>query len=134
MFNIGAPELIVILIVALIVVGPKRLPELGRQVGRGLNEFRKLQDEVRDMVRFDLGSEPAEPQVTPAPMPYEDLDADHDASENPNPEDDWPSATEPLPNVLAASSQPDEVGATETIGDPVTSEADRAVGPDAEPS
>jgi sec-independent protein translocase protein TatA len=57
MFNIGPQELIVILIVALVVVGPKRLPEFGRTIGRGLNEFRKLQDEVRDMVKFDLGGD-----------------------------------------------------------------------------
>ena len=57
MFNIGPQELLIILIVALVVVGPKRLPELGRTIGRGLNEFRKLQDEVRDMVKFDLGGD-----------------------------------------------------------------------------
>ena len=57
MFNIGPQELLVILIVALVVVGPKRLPELGRTIGRGLNEFRKLQDEVKDMVKFDLGAD-----------------------------------------------------------------------------
>jgi Tat protein translocase TatB subunit len=56
MFNIGPQEVLIILIVALIVVGPKRLPELGRTIGKGLNEFRKLQDEVKDMVKFDLTS------------------------------------------------------------------------------
>jgi Tat protein translocase TatB subunit len=54
MFNIGPPELLVILLIALIVVGPNRLPELSRTIGRGLREFRKVQDEVKDMVRFDL--------------------------------------------------------------------------------
>jgi Tat protein translocase TatB subunit len=54
MFNIGPPELLVILLIALIVVGPNRLPELSRTIGRGLREFRKVQDEVKDMVTFDL--------------------------------------------------------------------------------
>jgi Tat protein translocase TatB subunit len=54
MFNIGPPELFVILLIALIVVGPNRLPELSRTIGRGLREFRKVQDEVKDMVKFDL--------------------------------------------------------------------------------
>jgi Tat protein translocase TatB subunit len=54
MFNIGPPELLVILLIALIVVGPNRLPELSRTIGRGLREFRKVQDEVKDMVKFDL--------------------------------------------------------------------------------
>ena len=39
--NLGAPELIVILVIALIVLGPKRLPEVGRSVGKGMREFRE---------------------------------------------------------------------------------------------
>lgn len=38
--NVGAPELIVILVIALLVLGPKKLPEVGRSVGRGMREFR----------------------------------------------------------------------------------------------
>jgi sec-independent protein translocase protein TatA len=38
--NIGAPELIIVLILALIVLGPKKLPEAGRGLGRGFREFR----------------------------------------------------------------------------------------------
>jgi sec-independent protein translocase protein TatA len=38
--NIGAPELIVILVLALIILGPKKLPEVGRSVGRGMREFK----------------------------------------------------------------------------------------------
>lgn len=58
MLNIGPFELMIILIVALIVVGPKRLPEVGRSIGRGLREFRKAQDEVRQTLQGALG-EPA---------------------------------------------------------------------------
>jgi Tat protein translocase TatB subunit len=47
MFNIGPPELIVILLVALLIVGPKRLPEVGKSVGRALREIRRQTDEVR---------------------------------------------------------------------------------------
>jgi Tat protein translocase TatB subunit len=46
-FNIGPPELIVILLVALLIVGPKRLPEVGKSVGRALREIRRQTDEVR---------------------------------------------------------------------------------------
>ncbi len=41
MFGIGVPELLVILVVALIVLGPKRLPDVAKALGRGLAEFRK---------------------------------------------------------------------------------------------
>ena len=57
MFNIGPLEILTVLVIALVVVGPKRLPELARTIGRGLNEFRKIQDEVKDMVKFDLGAD-----------------------------------------------------------------------------
>ena len=39
--NIGAPELIVILVIALLVLGPKKLPEVGRSMGRGMREFKE---------------------------------------------------------------------------------------------
>ncbi len=65
MLNVGPWELMVILLIALIVVGPQKLPELSRQIGKGLREFKRVQDEVKDMVTFDLFSEP-EPQ-RPAP-------------------------------------------------------------------
>ena len=53
MLNIGPQELIVVMIVALLVVGPQRLPELSRQIGRGLREFRKLQDDMKGLVNLD---------------------------------------------------------------------------------
>ena len=39
--NVGAPELIVILVIALLVLGPKKLPEVGRSVGKGMREFKE---------------------------------------------------------------------------------------------
>jgi Tat protein translocase TatB subunit len=66
MFGIGTPELLVILLIALIVVGPQRLPELTRSLGKGLREFRKVQDEVKDMVKLDLDDHPST-VATPRP-------------------------------------------------------------------
>jgi sec-independent protein translocase protein TatA len=59
MFNIGPLELMVILVIALLVVGPRRLPEVGRSIGRGIREFRKAQDEVQKTIRTALDEEPA---------------------------------------------------------------------------
>ena len=57
MLNVGPLELLVVLAVALIVVGPERLPELARSVGRALRQFREVQDEVRDMVSTGMDDE-----------------------------------------------------------------------------
>ncbi|TMK45001.1 MAG: twin-arginine translocase TatA/TatE family subunit [Actinobacteria bacterium] len=59
MFNIGPLELIVILVIALLVVGPRRLPEVGRSIGRGIREFRKAQEEVQKTIQSALNEEPA---------------------------------------------------------------------------
>jgi sec-independent protein translocase protein TatA len=68
MFNIGPLELMVILVIALLVVGPHRLPEVGRSIGRGIREFRKAQDEVQKTIQSALN----EPASTARPAPRAD--------------------------------------------------------------
>jgi Tat protein translocase TatB subunit len=60
MLNIGPQELLLILVVALIVVGPRRLPEIGRSIGKGLREIRRVQDEVKQTVKDGLDEPPAD--------------------------------------------------------------------------
>lgn len=67
MFNLSSQELVIILIIALIVVGPQRLPELSRSIGKGIRELRKVQDDVKDMVKFDLEPEKERPTSTRRP-------------------------------------------------------------------
>ena len=57
MLNVGPLELLVVLAVALIVVGPERLPELARSIGRVLRQFRDVQNEVRSMVSSEMSDE-----------------------------------------------------------------------------
>ena len=54
MFNIGIPELIVIAIVALFVVGPKRLPDLARSLGKGFQEFKKAAEDMTDSIKENI--------------------------------------------------------------------------------
>lgn len=49
--SLGIPELIIILIIALLIFGPKKLPELGRSLGRGIKEFRSATNEVKEQVK-----------------------------------------------------------------------------------
>ena len=54
MFGIGMPELIVIFIVALLVFGPKKLPDLGKALGRGLAEFKRASDDLKEGLSTDF--------------------------------------------------------------------------------
>ena len=81
MGSLGAPEILVIFLVALIVLGPDRLPKAAKQLGRAVSEFRRVtsgfQDEVKKAIDFDgpdssttnpsTASSPARPRPSEAP-------------------------------------------------------------------
>ena len=64
MGSIGGPEILIVLLVALIVLGPKRLPHAARQVGRAVAEFRRVTSDFQSEVRNAI----AEPVITRPPL------------------------------------------------------------------
>jgi Tat protein translocase TatB subunit len=77
MFGIGMQEVFLILVIALVVIGPKKLPEVARALGKGYAEFRRAFDEMKHSVETDLRAEefrknlidiaPPSPVVPPPP-------------------------------------------------------------------
>ena len=62
--SIGVPELIIILTIALIIFGPRKLPELGRSLGRSLNEFKRASNELRSTLEDEIRVEEQRDQRT----------------------------------------------------------------------
>jgi sec-independent protein translocase protein TatA len=80
--SIGMPELVVIFVVALIVFGPRKLPELGRSLGKSLSEFKRASNELRNTldeeIRIDdrkpvAASASTDPAALPSPAAPETI-------------------------------------------------------------
>ena len=69
MFGIGIQELGIVLVVALLVFGPRRLPELARTLGKGMAEFRKASTELRRTVNLELNDPPPNRDAPAQPDP-----------------------------------------------------------------
>jgi len=54
MFGLGIPELVVIFVIALIIFGPKKLPDLGKALGRGLAEFKRATQDVKESIESEV--------------------------------------------------------------------------------
>jgi TatA/E family protein of Tat protein translocase len=80
MFGIGMPELLLILVVALIVIGPKKLPDIAKALGKGLAEFKRAADEIKTAANTDMLE-----TKTPSAEDGSALPAD---SDEPEPEED----------------------------------------------
>ncbi|HUP49407.1 MAG TPA: Sec-independent protein translocase protein TatB [Thermoanaerobaculia bacterium] len=70
MFNLGIPELLLILAVALIVFGPRKLPEIGRTLGKALGEFRRATDDLKSTIEREVRLEELK-EIGPSIIPFE---------------------------------------------------------------
>ncbi len=82
--SIGMSELLIIFVIALIVFGPRKLPELGRSLGKSLGEFKRASNDLRNTLEEEIHveeqvpPEPVTPEPTPAPAPPIDDSQQHD--------------------------------------------------------
>jgi sec-independent protein translocase protein TatA len=115
--NIGPVELVIILVIALLVIGPGKLPDVGSALGKSIREFRKAASDVQESVKLDAPVPPAAPApVAPAPVAP--------APTVPPP----PVAAVPdvsVPNTLAAAATPNQLNAP-AAPDPAAPAAEEA--------
>lgn len=66
MFGLGLPELIVIFVIALLIFGPKKLPELGKALGRGIAEFKRATQEIKETIDVESRKEELKKYIEPS--------------------------------------------------------------------
>ncbi|OPY04162.1 MAG: Sec-independent protein translocase protein TatAd [Syntrophorhabdus sp. PtaB.Bin184] len=103
MFGIGLPELILIMIVALLVVGPKKLPELARSIGKALHQVKSMTDDVKQSFE-EVTSEDTE-----APVKEGEAQATETAGEDDAGAAGTEGAGEPFTVETGDSSEPDMI-------------------------
>jgi Tat protein translocase TatB subunit len=115
--QVGPAEILVILLVGLIVFGPKRLPEIGRQVGRAMREVRKFQDTIKGELDQVLHLHEDEPTAAPS---YSDSESAIAAAQAPPalpPADDTaPTDREPAPRAQSRFRAPNGSAPTNGSG------------------
>ena len=114
MLGIGMQEILIILVVALIVIGPKKLPELARTLGKGFAEFKKAADDLQETVRLDLERDKHEQfrEKYPHLVPEEDeesADAEATADKDAEPGDEitTPTTVEGESTTATAETSPE---------------------------
>jgi len=88
MFGIGMPEMLLILAIALIVIGPKKLPDLAKSLGRALREFKKATSELKESIELDSELKEVKKSFTNSVTDNKGtLKSQPEVSDNPKPSD-----------------------------------------------
>ena len=93
MGNIGFPEMVLIFVVALLVFGPKRLPELGRSLGKGLSEFRRASSDLKNSIEREIEAAEIEQSIADTKKATEQAKYDIKQSIDDTPVADTPKET-----------------------------------------
>jgi TatA/E family protein of Tat protein translocase len=136
-FNIGPGELIIVLVIALIVVGPGKLPDVGSALGKSIREFRKAAADVKDSTSLDAPSDGSAQPQQPAPTMAATA-ATPAAAPQPAPATAQAPAPAPAPAPAAAQApapvpeaQPAPAATTEPVADATKATADEQPTPTA---
>ncbi|HET7168029.1 MAG TPA: twin-arginine translocase TatA/TatE family subunit [Candidatus Limnocylindrales bacterium] len=89
----GPVELIIILVIALLILGPGKLPDVGSALGKSIREFRKASSDLSDSVKVDTSPIPASPPPTPAAPAAPEVVAAPPVASTPTP------SSEPTPHT-----------------------------------
>lgn len=123
-FNIGPGELILILIIALVLLGPARLPDVAQSLGKSLREFRKAATDISDAGKVDVSTQPTTSEMappTPAPTPVMGVPVPQVTPEA--------QIAVPAPNAPVPPS-PSEAMSPPSTGESSEATADPAIGAD----
>ena len=110
MFGIGMPEMILILAIALIVIGPKKLPDLAKSLGRAMNEFKKATREIKESMDIEGDLQDVKKSLDDLNMDVKDavdLNPLKSAKPKPSPADGAPDdrpSTEPATDSMSRST------------------------------
>ena len=106
MFGIGMPEMLLIIAIALVVIGPKKLPDLAKSLGRAMREFKKATNEFKETIQID-------DELTEVKKAFDDINEDVKGAIDLKPDFERKSKDDAKPDEAVSEEKeiPDEAGA-----------------------